>query len=141
MGSYEVTLNGRLLCTVSTRSAPRLRVFCCYLRCGKNDIWNEDYIRLLIFVTLLLILVVFNCRAFARISTYGIHVVCSCFLVWYLYFYCACLFVFFFVSFGFPFNVRRNWISRSCYSVSGIMLFLLLLSMFSVGTSLFVARL
>ena len=73
--------------------------FCC--RCGKNDISNEDYFRLLIFVTLLLILV-FNCHAFAGISTYYIHVVCSCVLVWYLYFYCACVFcvLFCFLSFS-----------------------------------------
>jgi len=67
----------------------------------KNDISNEDYIRLLIFVTLLVILVVFSCHAFARISTYGIHIVCSYFLVWYLYlyFYCVLFCSFCFLSF------------------------------------------
>lgn len=89
--SYEVTVNERLLYTVGTRSAPQVLVFCFGCRCGKNDISNEDYFRLLIFVTLLLILV-FNCHAFVGISTYYIHVVCSCFLVWFLYFYCACVF-------------------------------------------------
>lgn len=92
---------------------------------------------MLIFVTHLVILVVFNCHALARISTYDIHIVCSYFLVWYLYFYCAYVFLFFNLSF----NISRNWISGCCYSISGIVLFLLLLLMFSVGTSFCVARL
>jgi len=96
------------------------------------------------YLPLFFLIPVFSYLSFARISTYGIHVVRSCFLVWYLYFYCACVFVFLcsFLFFKPSFNIRRNWISCCCDSISGIVLFLLVLFvLFSVGTSLCVARL
>lgn len=54
------------------------------------------------YLSLFFLIRVFNCLSFARISTYGIHVVCGCFLVWYLYFYCACVFCVLFCFLNLP---------------------------------------
>jgi hypothetical protein len=56
-------------CALSVHGQPfSCLCFAAYVRCEKNGISTVDYIRLLIIVTHLLILVVFNCQAFARIS-------------------------------------------------------------------------